>query len=93
MTVPDQTQSSLWRVEEPKTLKHSLPIPIGEYCRRDNRVYAACPLQNNWETCILHGQCLLLACTTEPERLEQSLSLEPHARAAGDATYRLEPPR
>jgi hypothetical protein len=50
-------------------VKRSATVPIGEYCRRDNRVYAACPLGNNWESCILHADCLLLSrtCNTGAE--------------------------
>ena len=40
-----------------------LPLPAAGYCRRDNRVYAECPLGDNWESCTLQAECLLLELT------------------------------
>lgn len=44
-----------------KPLGRLLRSVSGGYCRRDNRVYVACPLEDNWESCILHADCHLLS--------------------------------
>ncbi len=57
--------------------------PTGGYCRRDNRVYAECPLGDNWETCSLHRDCLLVVNArlardaAQPQPTEPDHPLEP----------------
>jgi len=66
------------------------PGPTIGYCRRDNRVYAQCPLGDNYESCTIGADCMLCAqlrtaCTGEdapvvpplPGRDDQQAAAEP----------------
>jgi hypothetical protein len=66
------------------------PVPAVGYCRRDNRVYAECPLGDNWDSCSVHADCLLLELTKLDNPLETPQLTSSHGSSKPDAPE--EPP-